>query len=542
MVHHWLFFMNRSTLYPFYLAGVTASLILVACRFFGPFRRSLMVPSLPESPYAAKPVVVVVGGDGGDTANRFEHRDKKKDGSGIGNNVLDDVVRMLLPPEQAERYIAQYPGTNFSYYVYLLPKRYNVDDVGQCLQDKFPNSSNCDWGSSVCTEMASHDGGYSTRRFNWNAEFVMTKILSDYQGPLRTNDPTQADLFIVPFPCASYCMCHADTKALCNQVQLASVLGNLPYLNERTLHRHFFFHTIDAVHPYLKANAPLLGSTGAKRCVTLHQCGYLEMPYANTNPQNQPKAIHHTTLEDKVYAMSAFISPKIAGESNDRRAFFEAYEALPNNQTLGGLPTLVNGLKGRHIQGGELHILQAYRDSVFCPTLRGDSPPQKRFFDVLLNGCIPVVLAHDESTDPPFASYFAPGGASTARTYPYAIGSFDGWPQLGINYETIVVEVNGTCGMSCFFPLLEDLLVNRPNEIRAKQQEIARLAPLLTYGMEQSRLQQADATAALLVQARHHANTYYHPNNATKANTINNMAITATATTNTTTTTILNGR
>ena len=307
------------------------------------------------------------------------------------------------------------------------------------------------------------------------------------------------------------------------------------------VHRHFFFHTIEAVHPYLKENAPLLGSTGPKRCVTLHQCGYLEMPYANTNPQNQPNAIHHTSLEDKVYAMSAFISPKIRRKSDDRRAFFEAYEALPNNQTLGGLPTLVNGLQGRQIHGGELHILQAYRDSVFCPTLRGDSPPQKRFFDVLLNGCIPVVLAHDESTDPPFLSYFAPRGASTARTYPYAIGSFDGWSQLGINYETIVVQVNGTCGMPCFFPLLEDLLVNRPHEIRAKQQEIARLAPLFTYGMEHNRLQQADATAALLVHARHHANIYYDydPNNV-KANTttITNMAITATTTTTTTT----NGR
>ena len=477
----------RSLLHLFYFAGLVASFLLVACRFSveGPLRRLV-----------------------GDvtTSNRFEKHDHDNEGS--NSNVLDDVVRMLLPPEQAELYIAQYPGKNFSYYVYTLPKGYNVDDVGQCLQDRFPNGSNCDWGSSICTETESHVGGYSTKRFNWNADFVMTQILSDYYGPLRTNDPTQAELFIVPFPCASYCMCHATTKRLCNQVPLASVLGNLPFLNNRTLHRHFFFDTIDKIHPYLKANAPLLGSTGAKRCDTLHQCGYLEMPYANTNPENQPKAIYHTTLEDKVYAMGAIISPKIYGKSDDRRAFFEAYKALPNNQTLGGLPSFVIELKERTLRGGEVHTQQVYRDSVFCPTLRGDSPPQKRFFDALLSGCIPVVLAH-ESMDPPFLSYFAPGEASTARTYPYAIGAFDGWPQLGIHYESIVVEVNGTCGMPCFFTLLEDLLVNRPDEIRAKQQEIARLAPLFTYGMERSGLQQADATAAMLVHARHHANTYY---------------------------------
>ena len=182
---------------------------------------------------------------------------------------------------------------------------------------------------------------------------------------------------------------------------------------------------------------------------------------------------------------------------------------------------MVNGLKRRRIRGGESPVLQAYHNSVFCPTLRGDSPPQKRFFDVLLNGCIPVVLAH-ESTDPPLLSYFARGGASTVRTYPYAIGSFDEWPHMGIQYETVVVEVNGTCGMSCFFPMLEDLLLHHPDKIRAKQREIARLAPLFAYGMEHNRLQQADATAALLVQARHHANIYYNYNPNNKDNNNNN--------------------
>ena len=493
------------------LAGVAASILLVAVGRFGPF--------FPDPLGAAKTVPSVVSDpthDEGGSSSSLLHNHN--------NNVLDDVVRMLLPPEQAERYIAKYPGTNFSYYVYTLPNGYNVEEVGQCLKKKFPHGSNCDWGSSICTETKSQ-GGYSTSRFNWNAEFVFSKILSDYHGPLRTNDPTQAELFIVPFPCASYCYCHAS-KATCRSVPLSSVLGTLPYLNNSTLHRHFFVDTIDVVHPYLLENAPLLGSTGAKRCAEIHQCGYLEMPYANTNPQNQPNAIQHTTLQDKVYAMSAFISKQIHGKSDDRMAFFAAYEALlsnNNNQTtLGGLPTMVNGLKSRSIQGGESPVLHAYHNSVFCPTLRGDSPPQKRFFDVLLNGCIPVVLAH-ESSDPPFLSYFARGGESTVRTYPYAIGSFDEWPQMGIHYETIVVEVNGTCGMSCFFPMLEDLLLHHPDKIRAKQREIARLAPLFTYGMEHNRLQQADATAALLVQARHHANTYYNYNPNTHNNKDNNQ-------------------
>lgn len=37
----------------------------------------------------------------------------------------------------------------------------------------------------------------------------------------------------------------------------------------------------------------------------------------------------------------------------------------------------------------------AYRMSTFCPCPGGDSPSAKRMFDVILGGCIPVILSHD---------------------------------------------------------------------------------------------------------------------------------------------------
>jgi hypothetical protein len=428
--------------------------------------------------------------------------------SGGEKSLLDEVVRLLLPREQAEQYIRRFPGKAFTFYVYDLPSGYDLEDVNQCLESKYPNASNCDWGSSICIETYSQRGQYSTLRYNRNADFVISKVLAEYQGPLRTNDPSQAELFVVPYPSAAYCMCHSKNHRCATWVtvsQLESVFANLTYLNEDTRHRHLFLDSVDVAHPYFKAKAPLLASIGWKTCPTVVGCGQLVIPYANTSPQNQPNEIRHTTFEEKVYALSAFMSPKIDARSDDRLSFFEEYERLPNNQTLAGLPTLVNGLHGRKVNG-EANTQQAYRDSVFCPSLRGDYPPQKRFFDVLLSGCIPVVLAH-ASREPQVQSYFAPGAPSVVRTYPHAIGSFDGWPEMGIDYDQIVVSVNATCGMPCMFPMLEDLLINQPDVIREKQRAISRLAPLLSFGMEQNGLQHSDAVAALLVHARHYVNS-----------------------------------
>ena len=85
--------------------------------------------------------------------------------------------------------------------------------------------------------------------------------------------------------------------------------------------------------------------------------------------------------------MAAFISAKIDGNPWARVAFLAQIEKM--NYTLAGLPIVTGGmLKGRTM-GSERDIQQAYQESIFCPILRGDYPPQKRFFDVMLvrTGC-----------------------------------------------------------------------------------------------------------------------------------------------------------
>jgi hypothetical protein len=55
---------------------------------------------------------------------------------------------------------------------------------------------------------------------------------------------------------------------------------------------------------------------------------------------------------------------------------------------------------------------------------------------------------------------------------PFAKGSFEGEPDMGIDYSQLVVEVDGaSCGLACMRPILEALMKNL-EELRRKQKAV----------------------------------------------------------------------
>ena len=76
-------------------------------------------------------------------------------------------------------------------------------------------------------------------------------------------------------------------------------------------------------------------------------------------------------------------------------------------------------------------------------------------------------------------------------------------PEMGIDYRELTVAINGTCGIPCLLPTLEDLLLNHQDRLIAMQEKIASVASLFSYGMENNMLMYPDAIAGLLVQIRH---------------------------------------
>lgn len=429
-------------------------------------------------------------------------------------SLLDEVVRLLLPEDQARRYIQLHPGNEFKFYLYDdLAEEYTWKNISACIDSKYNFPSNCDWGSSICTETNVTNIFYSKRRFNRNGDVVVAKVLDEYSGPLRTKDPNEADLFIVPYPSAGNCECREVVYRCIQNIPIHELkdklIKKLKFYNAHTKTKHLFLSSniwIDA-HPTFRKTtvAPLGTILGAHRCNLLENCGRLVVPYVSTIQENQPNVLHQNhakNLDERKYALTAFMARKISGNSIDRVVFFDM---VSNVSEIAGRPIHVSSLHGRAITNNEKLIHGMYRDSVFCSCFRGDEPPQKRIFDVILSGCIPVVLQHNPSEEVGWPSHFAPFGRSIRQTYPFSRGNFYNYSDMGIEFRDMVVELSvNECGMPCLVQTLEEMLMRHPELIIEKQRSIAKYASLLSFGMEENGLKHPDAVSAMLVQARHY--------------------------------------
>jgi len=104
------------------------------------------------------------------------------------------------------------------------------------------------------------------------------------------------------------------------------------------------------------------------------------------------------------------------------------------------LPYVVESLGNHHLhsKNGLGYFNSIYKHSVFCPVLPGDSPPQKRFFDVIIMGCIPVVLAFEtDMTSQSKTSWHSPGGFPVEFSYPFAKHSNSIGTESEIDYDSL---------------------------------------------------------------------------------------------------------
>jgi hypothetical protein len=449
-------------------------------------------------------------------------------------DIMDEIVRLLLPPKRAEEYIRQHPSSNFSFFVYDdLPSEFTWQENAKCLETKLniphwlnassDQISNCDWGSSICTQVNSSNSPYSKRRFNRNGDVVIAKVLLEYSGPLRTYDPTKADVFVVPYPSSAHCACASGRFTACaleNDFLQNNLFDKLAYLNSTTLNRHVFFSSGQShVSQRLIARQPLVVDLEPRKraCPSRTNCGRISMPYVNTNPDYQPDQVFRRLSmppKERKYALAAVMSFGATSKKNVRAEFMNVSESIMasyDSQTSGhsrggiaGMPIMVTGLSEIDRSLSVEHdILDLYQDAIFCPCLKGDTAAQKRIFDAILSGCIPVTMEY-ESFEPDYPTHFEPDGSSIRNVYPFARGSFYGDREMGIDYSQIMVIINGTCGIPCLVPTLEDLLLNHRDRVREMQENIGQVARLFSFGMEHNSMKHIDAIAAILVRIHHY--------------------------------------
>lgn len=134
----------------------------------------------------------------------------------------------------------------------------------------------------------------------------------------------------------------------------------------------------------------------------------------------------------------------------------------------------------------------------------GDGCAQKRFFDTLLNGCIPLVpLFPSSDKDAPF-SFHHTKGCSTRITYPFAKGTFFRDADAGFDILDMVATFNGTCGFPCLRSALIDLVSNT-SMLHEKQNRMRDYATVIRFGLTQNSNDHPDVFSALMVRLRHHA-------------------------------------
>ena len=474
------------------------------------------VQSLATSPEpivekAASPVVVQAApnppGDETTEGNR------SNDNSRL---LMEQTVRLLFQdPQRAEEYLREHPWDNFSFYVYdNLPEAYTWEANAACVEKHRQLPHECDWGESICGQdvPVPTKRNYASSRMNRNADLILAKVLAQYNGTLRTYDPAQATLFVVPYASQAHVHCHRVSE----QELQSQFLDQLQYLNETTQHKHLFL----ASAVFWRARKelfryPLLATVSdvGRWCEKVGDCGKMVIPYANTNPEYQPNVVgtQDLSVQDRNFSLVAKYSQQISGSSYIRVAFMQEAQRYEKEVSplLAGKPMSVGGLSGKgRSMGGEREILSMYRDTVFCPILRGDDPVQKRPYDAWLSGCIPVVLKYN-STEEDFPSYYARNAVSIRHTYPFSVGSFYGVPDMGLPYRDMVVEIDAhECGdehgIVCMLHTLERLLEQEPERLTKIKETIRRVVPLLSYGMEQNALQYPDVVSAILVKARHY--------------------------------------
>lgn len=451
------------------------------------------------------------------------------------HNILDETVRLLFMGNDtaAHDYLKDHPSRDFKFYVHhhLLPEDVpTVESISECIETWGYNSERyayptreefletfCDWSETICNPKNHTRGSqYSTARLNNNMDAVIARLFLSYGGDLRTFNITEATIKVVPFPQISDGRCVMAKKGprqvAIKQQETKKLLSDRLKIfvddNQMHLHDHLFLFMSDQ-------------SLTVDRLPSYHP-GQLVVPYVNTNAEYQPdKLISNMNpveldrfFSEKRYALAAVFAAKISGNGYARKEFAEKADSyfgngtlLHNNGTLAGMPVEIIVIQERRKMVGEAHTMQLYRESIFCPSFRGDTPDQKRFFDAILSGCIPVVMAHYwNDDDKNKTSYFAPAkNAALSNVYPWAKGSFgQKYPNMGIDYSELVIEINEKdCGLDCLPTTLERWLKD-PAALREKQKQLAKFARLFSFGMKDNAFQYVDAMAALLVRTRHY--------------------------------------
>ncbi|CAB9504478.1 expressed unknown protein [Seminavis robusta] len=457
----------------------------------------------------------------------------------------------------------------FRFYVYeqFADNEWSPRNLSDCILRKNPKTGNCDWALTTCVDDGTAGSRYASRRKNFNGDVLLADLFLRYpigegSAPAvtsfatRTQDPQQADAFIVAYAHDGHCNCHSVDSKCPKTPQMAQEIDEVfktlhHYNTNHNKNRHLFLSSKDSPFSHIKIrDVPMrttLGDLRKRSCLATsnssggnHLCPDIVIPYLNTHPFYQPHAIQTRpkewwTTRTRTIAVAAIFGR--VWDPSFRNYVLDNIEPVirrhSGDSTIGGLPVQIGSLQGKERNiDKEQATFELYQNSIFCLILPGDGPAQKRFFDVIMSGCIPVVFVSQrrQNLDPSVAKAYPswwsgmdnsiPARQSIRTSYPFPKGFFLDQPSLGIDYSSFVVQithdttpgrscdfscghkVNATCQLDCLVPELERIM-DTPEELVRLRRNLQEAAVLLNYGMEDHAFETFDAFAVLLAQLGH---------------------------------------
>jgi hypothetical protein len=341
---------------------------------------------------------------------------------------------------------------------------------------------------------------------NFGADVPIINLFRNYNG--RTYDPTQADVFVVPYPHRSHCLSKladsvryrggAQHCAVVPKETIDQLLASLSYLNMTTMKKHLFVLSGDKqLNDKRLEEMPLTLTLGP---VSEMNDGNIVIPYLNNRPEFQPSVIYQRDEDwwtrPRKYAFSYYFgtSSKDMKGRYLRRVFGRKIQTY--GTSIGNLPIRVKGMRNWTPENKE-EAFEAYHESVFCPCLPGDFPAQKRFFDSMMSGCLPVVVSANTSVYPGRKSWFRIHRSSVEASYPFAKGMF--YDGMEIDYESFVVQAQNVSDIK---PAMEAILAD-PDELRRRQRNLRKFAPLVSYDVD-ANAPWENAFTQILKALKHH--------------------------------------
>eukprot|EP00928_Gymnodinium_smaydae_P086853 TRINITY_DN71269_c0_g1_i1.p1 TRINITY_DN71269_c0_g1~~TRINITY_DN71269_c0_g1_i1.p1 ORF type:complete len:572 (-),score=118.43 TRINITY_DN71269_c0_g1_i1:54-1769(-) len=361
-------------------------------------------------------------------------------------------------------------------YIYPLHRRFNAELLNRLQVGGWSSGSECDYGLTPCTEER-WNGLFSVNRQFATEVLTLLKFLAAPPGVL-TSDPDSADLFVVPYfaktdcaesgnfgkdPCWGKCKCATAVKHLFQE---------LHHYNWNSRGRHLFLATGDFKDlPVEIQGQPMVLSLGASLCD-----GHVVVPSPALDPVLQPDgafAVRESTGRTPERHIFAFWFG-----SNDKTWRQEVVrQLLDYAKTPRARTVVVHDITGDYVTrdiwrtdaGSPQLVLEEMFRSVFCPVVQGDVPHQKRLFDSMLTGCIPVVVAFPSHV-PGKVSWWLPGGPPVERMVPFP---------RDIDYRSFVVEVPQAVVEAG--GLVEALLRIPEAELEARRAALRRARSLVRY-------------------------------------------------------------